>query len=163
MVKTMGRVALLPTASCPKARLPGVAVRSSLATPDPANQSWMLGFDVLPVKVTLALVHPVHPVAVGENITFTVTLAPAARVAGRVKPDTLNAEPLTLIAETVVLVDPVLVNTMSWVWVCPSGIAPNLSFEGVHTNCCVPPQAPNGSRARNAMRMAMETTRIGAG
>lgn len=62
------------------------------------------------VKVILA---PVHAVLEGVKVTFTETLSPAPRVTGRLVLDTLNWESLTLMAEIVELVCPVLVTVMS--------------------------------------------------
>ena len=50
-----------------------------------------------------------HPVAPGAKVTFTVTLFPAATVAGNANPDWLNPFPLTLNAVIVRLVCPLLV------------------------------------------------------
>src|SRR5579863_8317454 len=118
-VRTMGRVALDPTDVCAKDRLNGLAINSSVLTPDPASHKGMLGFDALPVNNTFPSVHPVHPVAVGAKVTLSVTLSPAARDAGRVIPETLNSVPPALIAETVVAVSPVLVKIISRVSVSP--------------------------------------------
>jgi hypothetical protein len=163
LVSTTGSVALVPTAFFPKERLAGEAVRSVLLTPDPENQIGTLGLAALVVKVTFPSVHPVHPSAVGVNVTLSVALAPAAREMGRLKPDTLNEEPATLIAETVVLLAPELVKTMIWVSDCPNGTAPNLSFDGIHASCCVAAREHNGNRTTKAMRMTMEIARIGNG
>jgi|SRR5579863_7720238 len=109
----MGSVALVPTVLCPKDRLVGDATSPSLNTPDPANQSCTFAFGTLPVKDTFPSVHPVHPSAVGVKVTFNPTLSPAARDAGRFKPDTLNSASPRLMADTVVLAVPVLVRTMT--------------------------------------------------
>ena len=49
------------------------------------------------------------PPAVGENIVLKLTLWPAVSVIGKVKPLTLNPEPVVLAAEIVTLVPPELV------------------------------------------------------
>lgn len=109
MVSTTGSVTLALTATCPKERLDGVAVRESLVTPVPAKGSWRFEFDVI---VNVAALR-VHPFAVGAKATFGTTLCPAARTAGRVRPDTVNSDPPILIAEIVALVCPVFVKTVS--------------------------------------------------
>jgi hypothetical protein len=50
-----------------------------------------------------------HPATVGVNIRLTLTPCPAAKVNGRVKPATLNAEMLVFTAVTVTLVVPAFV------------------------------------------------------
>jgi hypothetical protein len=72
---------LLPTATCPNAKLEGLAVAVSLVTPEPASSSKRDEFDALLVKLDCA---PNQPVVVGENVTATVELSPADKVSGRV-------------------------------------------------------------------------------
>jgi hypothetical protein len=56
---------------------------------------------------------PVQPFADGVNVTFKTRVCPALSVAGRLVPGTLNSDPLTLMAEIVALLVPVLVRINS--------------------------------------------------
>lgn len=95
-----------------------------------------LVFEALLVNATSP---PIHPAIVGEKITFKSILCPAAIVAGRVKPETLNAEPFTAMPETVALVSPVFVSVTNRVSDCPNKTVPNFKLDGEHTSCCVTP------------------------
>ncbi len=157
-MRVTGRVVLVPIALFPNERFAGDALTCSLVTPEPASHNCTFGFAALPVKVTFPLVHPVHPVAVGAKTTFTPTLCPAARDTGSFKPEILNSVPPRVIADTLVLVVPMLVRTISCDSDCPRTTEPNLSFAGEATSCCVTARELGGSRATNANRMALETT-----
>jgi hypothetical protein len=102
-------VVLPPTATWPNERLEGEATSPSLATPEPVTCNWRFGFPVL-LKVT---VPAVLPSAVGANVTLRLILPPAARSTGRVTPETLNSDPVTLMVEIVRSVWPVFVKTTS--------------------------------------------------
>jgi hypothetical protein len=56
------------------------------------------------------LLPAVHPVVVGENVTLTEMLCPADSVSGKVRFERLNSLALVLLAVTVTLVVPVLLN-----------------------------------------------------
>ena len=78
-------------------------------------------------------------------IAVTVTLAPAARTAGSVIPDTLNSELPSPMAEIFTALVPVLVNTASWFSDCPAVTVPNFRYVGENINCCAEERAHNGA------------------
>jgi len=157
LIKTIKRVALVPTVFCPNDKLAGEALTCSLVTPEPANHNCKVAFAAFPVKLTFPPVQPVHPLAFGAKTNFSPTLRPAARVTGSFSPETVNAVPPKLIADTLVLVVPVLVRTISCPWDCPTTTEPNLTFEGEATNCCVAAREVSGSKATKAKKTALKT------
>lgn len=150
------RVAWVPTATWPNETLEGAAVNGSLWTPTPPTTRSRLGFDAVLVNVTFP---PIHPAVFGEKTTFRATLCPAARLMGRLKPGRLNCEPLSLIAETFTLVDPVLISRTTCVSDPLKSTEPNLRFAGEQTNCGVAARAPNGSMSTTAIKVVKKKGR----
>ena len=74
--------------------------------PVPVSGTFSVEFAALEVMAKLPVT---APPAVGENFVLKLTLWPAVSVAGKVKPLTLNPEPVVLAAEIVTLVPPELV------------------------------------------------------
>lgn len=110
MLSTIEWVALLPTFICPKDKLEGLAVSTSVLTPQPSVPICRLGFVALLVTVMIPLT---CPVLLGLKVTFRAMLWPAFTVTGKLIPEIVNSELLTLTAETVALVAPVLVRIIS--------------------------------------------------
>ena len=106
---------------------------------------------------------PVHPVAVGEKVTFIGTLCPAGRLNGKLKLDTLNSVPLSFIAETVTLVCPPFVRTTTSVSFCPIRTLPKRRLDGVHVSCGVAARTHKGSIVANRMTVMLEKTRVERG
>jgi len=114
-------------------------------------------FDALLLKVIPPCV---HPVALGEYVTFTGTLCPAARVNGKVNPGARNAAPLVFIAETVTLVFPAFVNTTTAVSLLPTATLPKNSEEGEQLSCWAFARAHSGSMAAHSAT-AINKKRLG--
>jgi len=74
--------------------------------PVPLSGTFSVEFPALDVMAKLPVT---LPLAVGENFVLKLTLWPAVSVVGKVKPPTLNPEPVVLAAEIVTLVPPELV------------------------------------------------------
>jgi hypothetical protein len=110
LVSTTGSVELVPTATWPNDTIEGLAVTASLATPVPPTSSVRVGFDALLENLTAP---GVHPSAVGVKLTLTSTLCPASKTSGRLMPDAVNSEWLSVVPETVTLVCPVFVTVTS--------------------------------------------------
>jgi hypothetical protein len=89
----------------------------------------------------------VHPVALGEYVTFTGTLCPAAKVNGKVTPDARKLAPLVFIAETVTLVFPLFVKTATAVSLLLTATLPKNSEEGEQLSCGALARARKGSMA----------------
>lgn len=106
LVTTTGRTELLPTFTCPNERLVGESVSGSPATPYPPTPICSDVLEAVLVTVTAAVY---EPEVVGRNVMFKAALWPAARVAGNVSPDVLNAVELSVTAEILMLVPPVFV------------------------------------------------------
>ena len=70
------------------------------------------------------------PPAVGENFVLKLTLWPAVSVVGKVKPLTLNPEPVVLAAEIVTLVPPELVRVSVREVLLPVATLPKLRLAG---------------------------------
>jgi hypothetical protein len=100
-------VELPPTATWPNETLEGLAPKVSLVAPVPSSSTLRTEFEALLVNVATA---PVHPVLVGEKVTFSATLFPAGRINGKANPDARNSVPPRFTVETVTLVGPLFVN-----------------------------------------------------
>jgi hypothetical protein len=81
---------------------------------------------------------PLHPVLVGEKVTFSAALCPAGRVRGNLKPDALNSAALSFIAETVMLVCPPFLKTRTSVSGWPTITLPKLKADGAPVSCVAP-------------------------
>jgi len=123
---------LAPTATWPNETVEGLAVTLSLVAPVPWSCTKRVEFEALLVKRIHA---PVHPVAVGEKVTFSVALCPAGRVNGKLKPEALNSVAISFIAETVTLVCPLLVKTRTSVAGCPTITLPKFKADGAPVSC----------------------------
>jgi hypothetical protein len=106
LVTVSDRDWLLPTVTLPKFRLVGFDPSVPWATPVPDNGMVRVGLDALEVMARLPVT---LPPAAGENFVLKLTLWPAAKLVGKVKPLTLNPEPVVLAAEIATLVPPELV------------------------------------------------------
>jgi hypothetical protein len=78
---------------------------------------------------------PLHPVLVGEKVTFSAALCPACRVRGKLKPDARNSVALSFIAETVMLVCPPFLKTRTSVSGWPTITLPKLKADGAPVSC----------------------------
>ena len=158
MVSTTDRVVLAPTATWPNETVEGLAVKVSLVAPVPWSCTSRVEFEAFPVKK----IHPpVHPVLVGEKVTFSVALCPAGRVKGNLKPDALNSVPLSFIAETVMLVCPPLVKTRTSVSGCPTTTLPKLKADGAPVSCFAVAPALKGIITADTVTVMMKKkTRI---
>jgi hypothetical protein len=70
------------------------------------------------------------PPDAGENVTLKVTLWPALKVTGKLKPLAANPEPVVVAAEIVTLVPPELVRVSASVWELPTGTLPKPRLGG---------------------------------
>ena len=77
----------------------------------------------------------VDPTLVGENVTLSGTLWPAARVNGKVNPDRLKLVPLVFRADTVTLVGPPFETETISLSLCPITTLPKSRVDGAHVNC----------------------------
>jgi len=154
----MERWALAPTATWPNETLEGLAAKASLVAPAASSSSLSTEFEALLLKIADV---PTHPVVVGEKVTFTATLLPAGITRGNVRPDMLNSFPLSLIAETVTLFDPVLDKTTTCVSLCPTRTPPKRTTDGAHVSCSAA-RAGNGNIMTMAAKVRRKTTRIDA-
>ena len=109
-LSTTGTVALVPIATWPNDTIEGLAVTASLLTPEPATSSVRLAFDALLENL---IVPPVHLSAVGVKLILTSTFCPASKTSGRLMPDAVNSDWLSVVPETVTLVCPVFVTVTS--------------------------------------------------
>lgn len=83
---------LEPTVTLPKLREVGLALSCpGVAAPVPETEIVSEGFDASEVMVTVPLADPVE---LGENVTFALAVAPAARIKGVAIPPTVNPEPV---------------------------------------------------------------------
>src|ERR1700685_4372838 len=112
LVSTMESAAEDPTETCPKERDAGLAFTASLLTPEPKSASERVGLDALLEKVILP---PVHPIFLGANVTCKESVWPGGKTTGRLSSYARNSEPVTVMAEILVELCPVLVRTTSWV------------------------------------------------
>jgi hypothetical protein len=98
------------------------------------------------------------PAVAGLNETVNVSEAPAATVAGRVRPVTLNAVLPVLIVEMVASALPVFLITSVWVLLVPAVILPNESDDVLA--CSVAVRGPNDAFAglANVPNVARSTT-----
>ena len=100
--------------------------------PVPDNGMFSAEFAALDVMAKLPVT---LPLAVGENITLKPTLWPAVSVVGKVKPLTLNPEPIALAAEIVTLVPPELVRVSVRGALLPVVTLPKPRLVGVDVSC----------------------------
>ena len=93
--------ALLPTLTDPKLREVGLAFNCPTGfTPVPVRETASGEFEALLATDSVPVV---LPAAVGANFTVNVALWPAARVAGRVGPETVRPLPVTVALEMLTL------------------------------------------------------------
>jgi hypothetical protein len=97
---------LLPVVTLPRLRLAWVGVSWPGAMPVPVSGTFRVEFEALDAMAKLPVT---APPAVGENFVLKLTLWPAVSVVGKLKPLTLNPEPVVPAAEIVMLVPPELV------------------------------------------------------
>lgn len=138
---------LPPTATLPKARVAGDT--ESCALDDPSPES---GTEILesPLSLVTVSVPVADPDADGEKMTFSVTLCPAATVAGRLGiVPRLNPPPLMPICDTVKVLVPLagLLTTRETVFLPPTATLPK-SMELEDTVRAVEPRAALGAGAR---------------
>ena len=120
---------LEPTVTLPKLREVGLALSCpGVAAPVPETEIVSEGFDASEVMVTVPLADPVE---LGENVTFALAVAPAARIKGVAIPPTVNPEPVIPTCEMVTLAVPVFVIVEERVWLCPTVILPKLRDAGL--------------------------------
>jgi hypothetical protein len=160
LVRTTGSVELDPTDTWPNETLAGLAVKLSLVVPVPRMFNRSAGFEAVLVNVPTP---GTHPATVGEKITLSETLCPAARFKGKLKLERLNSVPLRLNADTVTLVCPPFVKTTTWVSVCPSGTAPKRNRDGVQVNCWVAALAHKFNIVTNIVIVMRKKTRVEKG
>lgn len=131
-------VTLEPTATLPKATLPGLIVNCGevAATPVAFRLTVAVGFVE---ELLLTVSAPVAaPVATEANCTCHVTVCFGLRVSGKVAPDTLKLAPLT-VAELIVTVPvPVDVSVTGRVEVDPTVTLPKPRLVGLTVNPAVP-------------------------
>ena len=96
--------------------------------PVPVSGTFSMEFAALEVMAKLPVT---APPAVGENFVLKLTLWPAVRVAGKVKPLRLNPEPVALAAEIMTLVPPELVRVSVREALLPVVTLPKPRFVGV--------------------------------
>lgn len=120
LVSTTGNVDPAPTATFPNARLGGVAVTVSPATPEPPISRSKVGLEAL-AKLTSPSAEPVD---LGAKITLTSKLAPAARTSGSFNFDVVNSLLTTVTVEIVKLAGPLLVTVTRSVLVWPTVTLP---------------------------------------
>ena len=95
--------------------------------PVPASDTLREGFDALDVTVRPPLMVAAD---VGENATVKLTLWPAVKVTGKLKPLALKLE-VAPAAEIVTLVPPAFVSVSASVWLLPTGTLPNPRLAGL--------------------------------
>ena len=126
-LKLPDAVPLLPTVTLPTFRVAGLTESCpgwAAATPAPVSDSAEVAFDALLAIEAVALA---VPTAVGENVTVTVVLCPAATVTGRLGATSLKSwlEIETLL--TVTDAGPEFVATIDRVAVDPTVTLPKFS------------------------------------
>jgi hypothetical protein len=109
LVSTTVDEVLLPTFTWPNEMLGGFALSACVITPVPPVVMLMVWFD----GATKVIFPPVHPFSVGAKFTVRSTLCPAASVSGKLTGANANCDPLTLMAEIVVLVCELFVTVTS--------------------------------------------------
>lgn len=150
MVTVIGKVALVPTATLPKPRDAGLGVRYWLVTPVPEAP---VQKDLAETELVVVMASPSHPIVVGVKATLKVTLFPAPRLMGRLRPLTTNCARPEFTAESVTLVEPVLVRVTGKVSLCPIMMLANRSIVGVHVSCWGAADAATGSIPNRANRV----------
>jgi hypothetical protein len=108
---------LAPATTLPKLKLVGETDNWPCAVPVPESGTFRAGLDAVDVMAKLPLTLPPD---VGENVTLKLTLWPAPKVIGKLKPLALNPEPVALTAEIVTLAPPELVRISASVWDLPT-------------------------------------------
>jgi len=104
---------LLPIVTEPKLIEPGVTPNVPLeVAPVPDSARVTVGSEAFELSERVALA---VPATVGEKTTDRLTLLPAARVYGKVKPPTVKAEPLAIADEILRLDPPEFVNVSACV------------------------------------------------
>jgi hypothetical protein len=83
----------------------------------------------------MVMVPPVDPTTVGVKVKLTLMLSPGATVNGRLTSAEPKLETLEVRLETVIVVDPILVNVTGIVSVWWRLIVPNLTVLGVQASC----------------------------
>jgi len=108
---------LVPTVTLPKSSDVGVTANWPCAVPVPARDIVMVEFNALELteKLPLAL-----PADCGANVAVKVTLWPAARVSGKLRPLMLNPIPATVACERVTLEPPLLVTASERILLFPT-------------------------------------------
>jgi hypothetical protein len=134
--------------------LEGLVPTAPLVTPVPRTASCN-GADALLANVT---VPGVHPVALGEKVTFTDALCPAGIIRGKCAAEALNCDPFQLIAETVMAVWPLLVKTTTAVSLWPITTLPKCKVDGAQVNW-VAARADRDNIVANTAKVRMEKTR----
>ena len=79
---------------------------------------------------------PIHPVAVGVNVTTKSTLCPAAKAIGKLRLVTLNPLPDNIIDVMVTVDELVLVTVRGWVTLEPITTLPNRTKLGLAVSSC---------------------------
>jgi hypothetical protein len=117
LVNVSDFVRLAPSCTAPKSMLAGFAPTIPGVTPTPDIGTLSREF----VAVLVIAILPVTlPLADGANVTEKLVLWPAARVTGRVRPLTLNPDPLATAWVTVTLEPVPLVRLTVWGWFTPT-------------------------------------------
>jgi hypothetical protein len=128
LVMVSARVWEVPTWTLPKPRLVGLVVSWPRVMPVPDRGTFRAGLDAFEVIARLPLT--LLP-EVGANVVLRLTLWPAFRVIGKLKPLTLNPEPVALAAEMVTLAPPELVMVSARVWEVPTWTLPKPRLAGL--------------------------------
>ena len=116
---------LVPIETFPKPMLAGAAVNEPVVAPVPLSGTVIVEPEFLLLRLTLEVradesmlieMAPLAlPFACGANMTPQLTLCPAARVRGRVRPLSLKPVPVTVAWETLRLLPPELVRVKACV------------------------------------------------
>lgn len=124
LVKVTRRVSLLPVGTLPNATLGGLAVNDLPDTPQPRTLNW--------AALLLNAMFPLSsPVAAGLKVTVKLALCPGAKVSGNANWFTVYPAAFTLIVDTVMLVDPLLVIVAAKISVWPITTSPKRKFAGL--------------------------------
>lgn len=132
MVRVWLREVLLPVATFPKLWLAGLAASWPGVTAIAERGTVNVPFDASDVIVRLPVAFPADA---EEKVTFRLVLCPAASVVGRLKPEALNPDPETFMAEMVTLVVPELVRMSGRVCEFPIRTFPKLILVGLAVSC----------------------------
>jgi len=124
-------VPLNPTPTLPTAiGVLTARVADTGATAEPVSGIDRFGLEAVEVTATLPV--KLLPADCGAKFTLNDVVPPAARVKGRVgRPETLKPVPLAVIAETVALTPPLLVNVTDWLEFCPTVTLVKVTLGGV--------------------------------